>query len=333
MEFGKRTIVIGASAGGIPAVSKLLAGLPDLAGLSILVVLHLSRTSNAKNIVSIFQKHTSLICKVAVDGSKIEDGHLYLAPSDHHLLIKDDKIIVHQGPHENRYRPSIDVLFRSAAVSLGNAVIGVVLTGMLDDGTSGMYAINKTGGICIVQDPTDAEYDDMPRSVLNLVDVDYTANLKDMQVLIAKLCTMPLPLSKAIPPEIKKEADLTEKMMSDINELKKIADQSDFVCPDCGGGLWAIKNDPTHRYRCHTGHVYTEQTLYEQHGDHLEQSVWVAIRMLEERRNMLALMASHASDRNEGESAILYRIRAEQMETHIGRMKTILTTITKSSFP
>jgi two-component system chemotaxis response regulator CheB len=327
MEPKERIIVIGASAGGITAVSQLIEGIENVGNLCVFIVLHLSRKSSAQNIVRGFQRHTKLICVVAADGQAIENGHLYLAPPDHQLMVKQKTMIVHQGPHENKYRPCIDVLFRSAAVSHRNKVIGIVLTGMLEDGTSGMYAIKSTGGICIIQDPATAEYPDMPQSVLNLVQVDYKASLKAIPEIITDLMEQEVPAEVPVPPEIQIEAELTENRMIDLNAMKQIADHSDFVCPDCGGGLWAIKNDPTHRYRCHTGHVYTENILYDQHGEHLEESVWVSIRMLEERRNMLGLMAGHASERKDQEAAEMNIQRAREMEMHISRMKKVLASI------
>jgi two-component system, chemotaxis family, protein-glutamate methylesterase/glutaminase len=324
MEHSKHIIVIGASAGGMPAIKQLIAGVPHQADAIVFVVLHLSRNSNGHLIIQSFQKHTSLTCQVAVDGLAMNKGYLYLAPPDHHLMIKDGFMHVHQGPHENKYRPSIDVLFRSAAVGYGHSVIGIILTGLLDDGTSGMYAIKKSGGICIVQDPNDAEYGDMPQSVLNVVEVDFEASLLAIPAILMKLMAAPLPPKVPIPTELKIEAAITEKMMSDINDLKKIADHSDFVCPDCGGGLWAIKNDPTHRYRCHTGHVFTENVLHDQQSAHLEESIWVSIRLLEERRNLLLLMAKHAEEKGNHDLLASNVQRADETTKHIERLKKTL---------
>jgi two-component system, chemotaxis family, protein-glutamate methylesterase/glutaminase len=325
MEDFRNIIVIGASAGGISAVAKVVEGLSNDINAAVLVVLHLSRSSNAGNIVRMFQKHTKLVCMVAEDNTVIRKGHLYLAPADHHLMITGERMRVKQGPVENKYRPSIDVLFRSAAVHFGNRVIGIILTGMLEDGTSGMSAIQRCGGICIVQDPAEAEYADMPRSVLNLLRVDHQAVLAEMPGIIYRLMDQPSPEARPVPRELQIEAELTEKMMSDINQLKKIADRSDFICPDCGGGLWAIKNDPTHRYRCHTGHVYTENMLFDQQGVGLEDSVYVSLRMLEERRNLLLLMRTHALERGDQELAAANEHRAGDINRHIIRLKELLS--------
>jgi two-component system chemotaxis response regulator CheB len=216
-------------------------------------------------------------------------------------------------------------LFRSAAVHYSNRVIGIILTGMLEDGTSGMYAVKQCGGICIVQEPTDAEHPDMPKSVLNLVNVDHAALLTDIPYILQEILHGPLPEQQPVPEELKIEANITERMMSEINDLKKIADHSDFTCPECGGGLWKIKNDPTQRYRCHTGHVYTQNLLDEEQDGKIEESIWISVRMLEERRNLLLLMCNQAREGNHPELAGTNHQRADELNEHISRLKGVLT--------
>ncbi|PRY55233.1 two-component system chemotaxis response regulator CheB [Arcticibacter pallidicorallinus] len=325
MEEFRNVIVLGASAGGIAALSSLISGLPDDLDAAVLVVLHLSRKSNADIIITGFKKQTTLNCQVASEGAKIRKRHLYLAPPEHHIIVRNGQIHLTQGPHENKYRPSIDVLFRSAAVHYGHRTIGVVLTGLLDDGTSGMSAIKKAGGICIVQDPSDAEYGDMPQSVLNNTEVDYKVSLAMIPSIIEVLMSRPLPPEQAVPVELQIEADITQNLMSDLNQLKKIADRSDFICPDCGGGLWAVKDDPIHRYRCHTGHVYTERLLAEEQVQGIEESLWVSIRMLEERRNLLLLMRTHDDQAGNLQLAEANQGRAIEIDRHIKRLKQVLT--------
>lgn len=329
MEKVKHIIVIGASAGGIAAVKQVVANLSGDIDAAVFVVLHLSRNSNAKNILAAFQKHTSLVCLVAEDETNIQRGHLYLAPADHHLMVNDEKILVNKGAHENRYRPSIDVLFRSAAVHSGNRTIGIILSGMLDDGTSGMSAIQKCGGTCIVQDPAEAEYGDMPKSVMNLIKVHYQATLMEIPVIVMQLLSQPPDAQQEIPRELMIEAELTKKMMSDVNRLKEIADRTDLICPECGGGLSAVKNDPAHRYRCYTGHVYTERLLYDEQFEGLEQSLWVSLRMLEERRNLLMLMSRHSQEAGNSDLANANEDRSKDIERHIGQLKKLLFSLSE----
>ncbi|GHA33224.1 chemotaxis protein-glutamate methylesterase [Salinimicrobium marinum] len=321
----RNIIVIGSSAGGIPATKKVINGLTDKMDLAVVVVIHVSQRSRSEKIAGIFQNNTSLHCEVAANGMPVEKGHLYVAPPEHQLMVKDDILILNHGPHENKYRPSIDVLFRSAAVNYGNRVIGIILTGLFEDGTSGMSAIKRSGGLCIIQDPSEAEFSDMPRSVKNKITVDYEVRLQDMPNILEDILNKPLPLQKLIPRELQIEAEITEKMMSNIDEVKKIADHSDFVCPDCGGGLWKIKNDPTHRYRCHTGHVYTENLLKELQDQNIEESIWVSIRMLEEKENLLLLIAKRQNEEGEEEMSSINLGRLNDTRKHIDRLRSLLS--------
>jgi two-component system, chemotaxis family, protein-glutamate methylesterase/glutaminase len=323
MAFPKYVFAVGASAGGLPAVSRAVAGLDRVIDMAVLVVIHLSRQSNAQNIVNAIQKNTGLDCLVADDGMAIQSGCLYLAPADKHLAVKNGLLQLNQGPHENKYRPAIDALFRAVAVNYANRAVGIILTGMLDDGTSGMWAIQSCGGTCIAQDPDDAEFPDMPRSVINKVKIDHIVTLREMPDLITKIAQSPLPTEKPIPKELAIEAEITERMMSEIDELKQIGDRSDFVCPDCGGGLYEIKNDPAHRYRCHTGHTYTERLLGELKDEKIEESLWVSIRMLEEKHNLLRLMGQ----RNELGSGHLQRVK--ETGVHVARLKKLLLSLSE----
>jgi two-component system chemotaxis response regulator CheB len=326
-------IVIGASAGGIPAISTLCAGLPADIQAAVFVVLHMSSRSSGKNLARIFQRHTDLNCQEARDGAIILTGHLYVAPSNHHLLLSEGVLKLNQGTRENKYRPSIDVLFRSAAVAYRSRVIGVILTGLLEDGTSGMYAIKRCGGTCIVQEPEDAQYADMPQSVLNRLEVDYRLPVAGIGSVLGELTERPVQEAPPVPRELAIEAKITENMTSTIDELKQIGDKSDFACPDCGGGLYAMKNDPVHRYRCHTGHVYTEQLLHDIQGLHLEESVWVSVRMLEERHNLLLLMVTHALENGREAMADSKRQQAAAMERHIAQLKLLLNKLTEDLLP
>lgn len=329
----KHIIVIGASAGGLNAVTEVLAKLPANLPAAILVVIHLGKASSIKIIKDHLQKHTTYGCLIANDGDTILPGMVYLGPPDQHLLLSGDKIRLTNGPHENRWRPSIDVLFRSAAANYGSAVIGIILTGMLDDGTSGMAAIKRSGGICIVQEPVEAAYPDMPINVLNNVDVDYRVSLADMGYIIDDIFSKPAKPGVPIPEDVILEAKINERMVSNISELEKIGEHSNFVCPDCGGGLWRIKNEKNPRYRCYTGHVYTEDLLLEKHAEELEDSLWVSIRMLEERKNLLLNMAYREKEGGNQQLVMANTERAEEISKHIERLKAFLVSINQKSIP
>lgn len=324
MDGIRNVIVIGASAGGLPAINAVIGGLSRDINAAVIVVMHVSRKSNSRNIANAFQRNTSLDCNVASNGLPLKKGHLYVAPPEHQLMIRDYKLLLTNGAHENKYRPSIDVLFRSAAVHFGHRAVGIILTGLFEDGTSGMSAIKRCGGVCIVQDPREAQFSDMPRSVLNKIQVDHQASLEDIPAILTDILKKPLPPEKPVPEDVQIEAKMTETMMSDIDQLKKIANHSDFVCPDCGGGLWAVKNDPLHRYRCHTGHVFTEKILHDLQDQHIEESIWVSIRMLEEKENLLLLMARRENEEGVIEMSSYHEDRLADIRNHISRLKSFL---------
>jgi len=322
-----KLVVIGASAGGLQAIAELVSNFPESPNVAVLVVLHISKQSMAEVISHHIQKHTYLTCRVPVNEEKIMPGHLYIAPPDHHMLVKKGKILINNGPHENRWRPSIDVLFRSAAVAYSSSVIGIILTGLLDDGTSGMGAIKRSGGTCIVQEPREAEFSDMPTNVLNNVDVDYRVPIADMGYILQDLFSMPSTAPSSIPYEIQVEADITERLTISMDSLSKISSHSLLTCPDCGGGLWKMKDNAVHRYRCHTGHVYSEKTLLQVQSEDIEEALWIAIRLLEERKSLLRTAAGHAKDAGLITESSDKQARSEEVITHIERLKRALQLI------
>jgi len=326
----KNIIVIGASAGGLKAVGELLAHLEAGLPIAIFVVIHVSKRSSVENICQYLQKRCSYTCLAAANDQKIEAGGLYVAPPDTHLFLKPGYIRLTTGPHENRWRPSVDVLFRSAAAAYGSRVIGIVLTGTMHDGTSGMSAIKRSGGVCMIQDPAEAEFMEMPVNVLNNIGVDYQLPVAGMGVIIAELLAKPGQPEVPIPEEVKIEAEITERMTSDIDQMEKIATHSNYTCPDCGGGLWKINDDPAQRYRCHTGHVYTEPVLLDKQSEQIEESVWVSIRMIEERRNVLQNIAKRETETGRPSFGENYRRRATELNEHIERLKQLLVAINKA---
>jgi two-component system, chemotaxis family, protein-glutamate methylesterase/glutaminase len=322
----KRIVVIGASAGGLPVITQLVSQLrPDL-NIAVFVVLHISRNALADVIVQRLGSKSAFKCEVATHEAEIKKGHLYFAPPDSHLTLIKDKMLLTAGPPENKWRPSIDVLFRSAAATYNTRAIGIILTGLLDDGTAGMRAIKRCGGICIVQEPAEAQFDAMPFNVLYNVDVDYRIPASDIPYVLDDLDTKPVPPEMEPPADIRIEAEINIRMTSNINRLSDIGSHSNYTCPDCGGNLWEINDGIIKRYRCHTGHAYTEKLLLESKSEQLEESLWVAIRLLEERRNLLNAVAGHESNVDE-RSAAEKQARAEEYKNHIARLKQMLIAV------
>ena len=322
-------ITIGASAGGLSAIGEIVSHLHKDINAAIFVVLHLSKAAMSDILLSRVQKNSPLPCKIAEDKEPIRQGQIYIAAPDTHLLVKEDKVLIGQGPPENRFRPSIDVLFRSAAVSHREKVIGIIVTGFLNDGTIGMQAIKHSGGYCLVQDPNEAEYPDMPLSVLESVEVDHVVPLRKMgEAILERINTAEI---KGIsPPEsVVAESKLSEKAATSIEEVSKLGDESAFSCPDCGGRLWSIKNGKLKHYRCHIGHAYSENDLLLRQGETTEATLWAAVRMMEERKLLVEKIAREHGDRGLYKISSHYSEQSKSLREHITRLKELLFGISK----
>lgn len=328
MSKPKFVIVVGTSAGGMSALSEFVGQLQPGMDAAIFIVMHLSRTSISDFLMHRLQPFTSVPCEVATDGTSIKKDHIYIAPPNLHLLIKNDRILLGRGPEENRWRPSIDVLFRSAAATYSTRAIGVVLTGLLDDGTTGMLAIKRSGGTCIIQDPNEAEYPDMPLSVLNNMEVDYCIPLAEMGKVIGAIAQTS-PEEKPVPNDVIIESQIAERVVVDYDNVRELGEKSIYACPDCGGGLWNIKKDgdgqgKMDRYRCHIGHSYSEKDLVMKQGEILESTLWTALRIMEERKTLLSKMQDDHIKRGFSTLAKSYKEKADGIQGHVDKMKEVL---------
>ncbi|PSR53112.1 chemotaxis protein CheB [Adhaeribacter arboris] len=273
-------VVIGTSAGGMEAICKLLEQLPDEIPASIFIVQHLSIDSSSQHLVKRMAKHTGLQVKIAEHDDIILPHTVYLAPADRHILLTKKRILVVKGPRENQFRPAIDPLFRSAAAYHGSRVIGVILTGMMNDGTVGMEAIKRSGGFTVVQDPHDAEHPDMPRSAIRNVSIDYVVPVREMGTLLYQLSRTPSADSVTVPQDIIDEAQMVERVMtsstmSSIKNMDALGNRASYSCPECGGGLWELNQGKVTRFRCHSGHAYNEESLLQNMNSALEETLWV----------------------------------------------------------
>lgn len=313
-------MVIGSSAGGLEALTKLMAQLPRGFLAPIFLVQHMSADTSGDALLRALKRASALVCERAKHGASFENGHVYLAPPDHHLMIARGKMLVTKGPRENRSRPAIDPLFRSAAVAYRTKVVGVVLTGYLDDGTAGMLAIKRCGGVCVVQDPKDAAYPDMPQNVLNQLEADHVVPLSSMGALLEQLLGRKARKDRAVPADIAIEARIAERVLSDLPAVEAVGDQVPFNCPNCGGVLWEVAEGRALRYRCHTGHAFTSSVLLAEQSAKIEETLWVALRMFEERRNLLTTM----SGRNGPTFSPSAASRVKDSEIHIERIRAML---------
>ena len=320
----KFIVVIGASAGGLDALMEMVHALPKGLDAAYCIVLHLSRKGIGDFVVHRMKQVTTMDCSLAINGAPIKTDNIYIARPNQHLLVKDNKFLLGGGPEENRFRPSIDVLFRSAAVAYGSYCIGVILSGMLDDGTSGMWAIKRSGGICVVQDPNQAEYPDMPLSVINNMEVDHVALLDEIGPILAKIVQQKRGKQKSAPKEVIAESKISETTAVSIDDIEKLADTSVFACPDCGGNLWSMKDDVVKRYRCHIGHAYTEKDLVIKQAETASTTLWVSLRMMEERKHLLKKMELEYSKKGYKSLSSNQGKRQDEMQRHIDTLKKIL---------
>ncbi|UFH54180.1 chemotaxis protein CheB [Spirosoma sp. KNUC1025] len=308
-------IVIGASAGGVFALKELVAALPaDFKGC-IFVVLHLSPHSPSY-LPEILSMAGPLKAVHPSDGEPILPGRIYVAPPDHHLLVEYDQVIVKKGPKENRFRPSIDALFRSAAYSYGPRVVGVILTGMLDDGTSGMWSVKRLEGTCIVQQPNEALYNSMPNNVLDHVDVDYILPISEIAQLITQLSTEPVAGKPELTPAEEKRLETEVNIAAQDNAfdmgILDMGGLTTLTCPECNGALISIKEGKLIRYRCHTGHAYTASSLLAETTRVVEESFWKAVRSLEETVILLEHSGKHFAEGGNGEAAEQFLEKAKE---------------------
>jgi two-component system, chemotaxis family, protein-glutamate methylesterase/glutaminase len=308
---GGPVVVIGASAGGVDALKKLVATLTPGFPAPILIVLHVGEVSYMPEILA---RAGSLPVKRPESGERIEPGSIYVAPPGRHMLVHDDHILLRRGPRENLARPAIDPLFRSTACSFGARTIGAILTGSLSDGASGLHAIKRCGGVTIVQDPDDALVPDMPRNALENVEVDHCIPLAGMGRLLAKLVADPARKMIPIPTEICLEAAIAAQEHVNMDSSDKLGTLSPFTCPECQGPLWEIEEGRLVRYRCHAGHALTAEAMLSAQATEAENMIERLLRVHQQRAAMAYRIA--ARDRAEGrvESARRMEEKAREYE-------------------
>jgi two-component system, chemotaxis family, protein-glutamate methylesterase/glutaminase len=306
---GHDIVVVGASAGGVEALGRLTRSLPEDLPAALFVVLHVpSSTSSA--LPSILDRQGPLPARHASDGEPIRRGRIYVAPPDSHMLIGRDTIRLSRGPRENGHRPAVDPMFRSAARAHGLRAVGVVLSGVLDDGAAGLLAIKVMGGIAIVQDPDDALYPSMPHNAIEHVKVDHVAPVPTIAEILGELAMEPPVPGPDPPPHVRllePEPDEFVDPMPDRGPDDVPGRPSIFACPDCQGVLWEIQDGGLVRYRCHVGHAWSPESLLSHQGEALEGALWVALRSLQERAALARRMADPARDRG-------YRITATRFD-------------------
>lgn len=289
-------IVMGASAGGVNAILELAPALPRGFPAPILFVQHIgAHRSELWKLVSARGPNAAV---TASDGDVPRPGTIHIAPPDQHMLLDGPVIRLSRGPKEHHARPAIDPLFRSAALDYGPRAIGVVLTGMLDDGSAGLRAIKDCGGTAVVQDPADAHAPSMPQSALAYVDADHVVPLAALGPLLYALARRPATQGSAIampqpphaPAALRREHAVSLGSHG-MENLKAIASPSPFTCPDCGGVLFELDDKRPARFRCHTGHAFSLRSLAYQQEKVSDAALWTSLRVLQEKEAVLRRLA------------------------------------------
>jgi two-component system chemotaxis response regulator CheB len=312
----RHIIVIGASAGGIGPLKTIIGSLPTGLRASVFIVWHMAKTAQGV-LPDILNKLSNLRAINARDGESILPGMIYVAPPDHHLIIENDTIRLSKGPKENRFRPAVDPLFRSAAIAHRNRVIGLVLSGALDDGTSGLWAIKQHGGITIVQDPSDAEVPAMPENASREVAIDYILPAAQIAPLLVTLTNEDLTHEVSGTEDdqtLKKEVSIALQEEPIRHEIVQLGELSPYTCPECHGVLSRIKEGELLRYRCHTGHAFSADTLLAKLSEDVEAGLWNAIRSIEESILLINHMGDHFAEKNDPKMAALYFSKAQEAE-------------------
>lgn len=320
---GHDIVVVGGSAGALAALSKLVAGLPPELPAAVFVVIHISPTATSA-LASILNRAGALPAVQAADDEPIECGRIYVAVPNHHLLIKEGRMSVALGPKENRHRPAIDPLFRTAARAYGARVVGVLLSGAGDDGVAGLRAIHGRSGLTVVQDPADAAHPDLLRHALEFAPVDYTAPAEELSPLLTRIVDEPAPWSVPATRTLMKEAKMAEADLATIEDEDKVGRPSAYSCPECGGVLWEIESGNSLRFRCRVGHSYSADALADEQDDVLEKGCWAAFRALEENASLARQLATRARRQGRLKIAERFTERAEEAQANADTVRRMI---------
>jgi two-component system chemotaxis response regulator CheB len=320
----KDIIVVGASAGGIEALRVLTGALPADLSASLFIVVHTAPDAPGM-LADIFNRSGRLPATYATEGERIEKGRIYVAPPDCHLLVEPNRVRVTRGPKENRFRPAVDPLFRSAAQTYGPRVAGIILTGYMDDGTAGLWAVKQLGGTAIVQDPADALVPFMPLNAMTHVTVDYCLPLEEIAPLLVGLTTEATEGDYQVPKAVEIEVNIAKEQRALDAGVLQLGEPSNYACPECHGVLLQLKDGTLFRFRCHTGHAYSVESLLADITEKMDDALWNSIRAFEEGELFMRHMAEHLDHGETDHSAESFLKRADETKrrAHLMRQAAI----------
>lgn len=309
-HFTRDIVVVGGSSGAFGAL-KFIADLPSDFPAALFLVLHMAAEGPGL-LPQIIARFSKLPVEHASHGETISRGRIYVAPPDHHLSVAEGMVEVARGPKENRHRPSIDVLFRSAASVYGRRVIGIVLSGLLDDGSAGLFQIRRRGGLGIVQ--RDALFSEMPNNAFAHAGADHRVPHSQLAALLTELVTQ------------KESHQMFENVGQErgeqrVNEVKM---PSNLSCPDCGGVLSRIDDSQMLRFTCRVGHTYSPDTLLAAQSENVEQALWTAVRLLEEKAEMARRLKEYSLGRNFKSAPKKFDEQARKLEADASAIRELL---------
>ena len=312
--MGHDLIVIGASAGGIEALSELISRLPQDLAACICVVQHLS-PYHESFLARILSSAGHLQASFASAGDALTEGHIYIAPPDRHLIVDGQRLQVVMGPRENNFRPAVDALFRSAALAQRERVVGVVLSGALDCGTAGLLAVKRCGGVALVQDPDEAMVPDMPRSAIENVPVDAVLPIHAIATKLVELSRTPArPRARAAAPALVEQETKIDRMAPEAEVLPPPGEPAGLTCPNCAGPLYELSDGPQLRFRCRVGHGFSGPALSAEQQNTTEGAFWAALRALEEQAALARRLATRARELGQKRSVASFEERAVAAE-------------------
>lgn len=303
-------VVVGGSAGAIEALAQIVPTIRDDIDAPILITVHVPPT-HASRLPEILDRLTALHVAHATDGEWLRPGVVRIAPPDHHLVVVDGQVRLWRGPRENRHRPAIDVMFRSAARWYAGAAVGVLLSGGAGDGVNGMAVIKAAGGRTIVQDPADALFPDLPNRAAEQVQPDLVVAASRIG---PRLSAPPVASGDRVAPAVT------------TSQTSSVWLPTGYGCPDCSGALWEVDDGTKLQFRCRVGHFFEPDALLDGKRDELEGALWSAINVMEERAELSRRLAIRALGRGYEETARRYQTIADDMTDQAGRIRVLLAT-------
>jgi two-component system, chemotaxis family, protein-glutamate methylesterase/glutaminase len=316
---------MGASAGGIPPIQRVISALPDNFPAAVLVAIH-TAAEGPRLLPDVFSRMSSLPVAYAVDGERIRKSRIYVAPPDRHLLLDNQHMRVTTGPRENRHRPAIDPLFRSAARAYGPRVVAILFSGLLDDGTAGLSVVTRHGGVTIVQDPDEARFASMPENALKNDSPRYVLPVRKIApTLLELVANGRRSRARGGHPDstLDKKVKIAEIDMTAI-ERDKPGVPSVYSCPECNGTLWEIREEKVSRFRCRVGHAYGAESLLASKNEELESALWTALRTLEEKAALHRRLSEDAARRQNSRVATIFRQMAEDFHQQAQTIRHVL---------